>query len=168
MPSLDLLLQTVMGEHDKQLAQFNAMDTRAGIFLAFDGVLIALARPIPVEFQVPGIVLAAASAAFALWAFVPGAFTALNPARMRKYLTYQADDTRLVLHDTISAMIEHDGRVLAKKGSRQKIALALLLVAAVTLGAGLIFSATTTSGSTQQVNKGLRTPVGTPSPSASG
>src|SRR5262249_27592756 len=124
MPSLDLLLQTVMGERDKQLAQFNAMDTRAGIFLAFDGVLIALARPIPVEFQVPGIVLAAASAVFALWAFVPGSFTALKPAPMRKYLTYQAGETRLVLHDTISAMIELDGRVLARKGFRQRVALA--------------------------------------------
>jgi hypothetical protein len=60
MPSLDLLLQTVMAERDKQLAHFDALDTKAGVLLAFDGVLIAFQRPIRAEFQVPGTVLAAA------------------------------------------------------------------------------------------------------------
>ena len=66
LPSLDLLLQTITLERDKQLAHFDALDTKAGVLHAFDGMLITLARVIRVAFQRPGILLASASAFFAL------------------------------------------------------------------------------------------------------
>jgi hypothetical protein len=172
MPSLDLLLQTVMAERDKQLAHFDALDTKAGVLLAFDGVLLAFQRSIRAEFQVPGTVLAAASAGLALWAFWPRKFPALDPADLRKYLTYETEQTRLMLHDTIGVMITRGALVLGQKAFRLKLALVGLLLAAVTLGAGVVVSTHgTSSGRTHHVKQGPRTTGGTtPSatPSASG
>jgi hypothetical protein len=172
MPSLDLLLQTVMAERDKQLAHFDALDTKAGVLLAFDGVLIAFQRPMRAEFQVPGTVLAAASAGLALWAFWPRKFPTLDPPYLRKYLTYETEQTRLMLHDTIGKMITRGALVLGKKAFRLKLALVGLLLAAVTLGTGVVVSThATSSGRTHHVKQGPGTTRGTtPSaaPSASG
>ena len=168
MPSLDLLLQTVMAERDKQLAHFDALDTKAGVLLAFDGVLIAFQRSIRVEFQVAGIVLAAASAGFALWAFWPRKFPVLAPANLRKYLTYETEQTRLMLHDTIGEMITRGALLLEKKAHRLKLALVGLLLAAVTLGAGVVVGTHgTSSGRTHHVKQGSGTTGATPSPAPS-
>lgn len=172
MPSLDLLLQTVMAERDKQLAHFDALDTKAGVLLAFDGVLIAFQRSIRAEFQVPGIVLAAASASLALWAFWPRKFPVLDPVDLRKYLTYEPEQTRLMLHDTTGVMITRGALLLGKKAFRLKLALMALLLAAVTLGAGVVVGThATPSGRTHHVKQGPGTTGGTTpsaSPSASG
>jgi hypothetical protein len=170
MPSLDLLLQTVMAERDKQLAHFDALDTKAGVLLAFDGVLLAFQRSIRAEFQVPGTVLAAASAGLALWAFWPRKFPALDPVDLRKYLTYETEQTRLMLHDTIGEMITRGAVVLGKKALRLRLALVGLLLAAITLGAGVVVSTHATSSGRTNVKQEHGTTGGTtpsPSPSAS-
>jgi hypothetical protein len=146
MPSLDLLLQTLMLERDKQLAHFDALDTKAGVLLAFDGVLITLTRFIRLAFQWPGIGLASGSALFALLAFWPRKYPVLRPRELRKYLTFEAENTRLMLHDTIGEMITRGGRLLQVKARFLMVALILLLLAAITFGAGIIYSTSTTAG----------------------
>ena len=146
MPSLDLLLQTLMLERDKQLAHFDALDTKAGVLLAFDGVLITLTRFIRLAFQWPGIGLASGSALFALLAFQPRKYPVLRPRELRKYLTFEAENTRLMLHDTIGEMITRGGRLLEVKARFLTVALILLLLAAITFGAGIIYSTSTTAG----------------------
>lgn len=133
-----------MQERDRQLAHFDALDTKAGVLLAFDGVLIVVARGIPLAFLLPGIVVASASALLALAAFWPRSLPALNPATMRKYLTYAADETRLMLHDTTGEMVTRGVRVLQTKARNLKLALVLLLAAAITFGAGIISAANVT------------------------
>jgi len=175
MPSLDLLLQTIMLERDKQLAHFDALDTKAGVLLAFDGVLIALTRFIRLAVQWPEIGLAAASALFAVLTFWPREFPFLSPRDLRKYLTYETENTRLMLHDTIGVMITRGGRLLEAKARYLKVALVFLLLAAITFGAGIIYSTNTTAaGRTHRGKEGqvarataTATPCPCPSPSAS-
>lgn len=141
LPSLDLLLQMVMLERDKQLAHFDALDAKAGVLLAFDGVLIVVSRGIQLPFLLPGIAAASISGLLALTAFWPRDLPALNPATMRKYLTYGPDETRLMLHDTTGEMVTRGVQVLHAKARSLKLALMLLLFAAVIFGAGIIFTA---------------------------
>ena len=143
-PSLDLLLQVIMQERDKQLAHFDALDTKAGILLAFDGVLIVVSHSIRMDFLVPGIILASASAGFAMLSFWPRNYPVLNPAGLRKYLTYETEETRYKLHDATAEMVKRGSRVLEAKARSLKVALILLLVAAVTFGAGIAFSTNAT------------------------
>lgn len=58
LPSLDLLLELVQRERDKQLAHLDALDNKAGIVLGFAGLLITLAPDVPVGFQLVGCLLA--------------------------------------------------------------------------------------------------------------
>ena len=67
----------------------------------------------------------------------------LNPVGLRKYLTYETEVTRRKLHDAMAEMILRGGRVLDTKARNLKCALILLLVAALTFGAGIIVSANT-------------------------
>jgi hypothetical protein len=175
LPSLDLLLQAVMQERDRQLAHFDALDVKAGVLLAFDGVLIVVARGIRFAFLLPGVVATSASGVLALAAFWPRDLPALNPAAMRKYLTYPPEMTRLILHDTAGAMVTRGVRVLRAKARSLKLALILLLLAAMIFGGGLISSAQTLhAGRAQHARQEpgpLRvfpapTPVATRSPSA--
>jgi hypothetical protein len=173
MPSLDLLLHTLMLERDKQLAHFDALDTKAGVLLAFDGVLITLTRFIRLAFQWPGIGLASGSALFALLAFRPRKYPVLRPSELRKYLTFEAENTRLMLHDTIGDMITRGGQLLEVKARYLKVALVLLLLAAITFGAGIIYSTSTSSAGRAHLGKegpvasASATPSRSPSPSAS-
>jgi hypothetical protein len=92
-PSMDLLLQLAIREREKQLAHFDALDTKAGVLLAFDGVLVAVSHGIRVGFLVPGIIAAATSAAFAFAAAWPRKFAAIDPWDFRRFLTYDSDST---------------------------------------------------------------------------
>jgi hypothetical protein len=53
-PSLNVLPEFVQSERDKQLAHFDALDSKAGIVLAFSGLLITLAPDVPTAFRVLG------------------------------------------------------------------------------------------------------------------
>jgi hypothetical protein len=172
LPSLDLLLRVAMQERDKQLAHFDALDTKAGVLLAFDGVLIAVTRGIQLAFQLPGIALTSASAVLALAAFWPRKFPTLDPWVLRQFLTYETESTSLKLHDTIARSVTQGGRVLHIKARNFKLALMLLLLAAITFGAGSIV--TTGSAGTGRSQHGTQEPTREParpgvstSPSAS-
>lgn len=180
LPSLDLLLQVIMLERDKQFAHFDALDTKAGILLAFDGVLIVVSHGIRLAFLLPGVILASASAAFALVAFWPRDYPMLEPTSLGRYVTAEMETTRLLLHDMMGQMIQRAGQLLHAKARSLKLALVLLLLAAVTFGAGIIVSTiagSTNHGTQGQIRHGTspaptryRSTAGaaSPSPSASG
>jgi hypothetical protein len=157
-----------MQERDKQLAHFDALDTKAGVLVAFDGVLILVSHGIRWAFQLPGIVLAAASAAMALAAFWPRKFPTLDPWTLRQFLTYETESTGLKVHDTIARAVSQGRRALYLKARYLKLALILLLLAVVTLGAGIIV--TTYSANAGRTQHGTREPArtgATPAASAS-
>lgn len=166
LPSLNLLLQIAMQERDKQLSHFDALDTKAGVLLAFDGVLITVSRGIQFAFLLPGVVLTSVSAVLALAAFWPRKFPALDPWALRQFLTYETESTSLKLHDTIARSVNQGGRVLHVKARNLKLALMLLLLAAITFGAGTVV--TTNSASTGRIQHGTQEPTRQPtSPTAS-
>jgi hypothetical protein len=154
MPSLDLLLQFAVQERDKQIVHFDALDTKAGILLAFDGVLIALSHGIRLAFQLPGIAFAAASAVAALLAFWPRKYPVIEPMSLRQFLTYDLERTRLKLHDTIARTVMLGGEVLNVKIRNLKLALTLLVLAALTFGAGIVF--TTVNQNTGRGHHGIQ------------
>jgi hypothetical protein len=160
LPSLNLLLQVTMQERDKQLAHFDALDTKAGVLLAFDGVLIAVSRGIRFAFLLPGVILTSVSAVLALAAFWPRKFPALDPWVLRQFLTYETEDTGLKLHDTIARAVTQGGRLLHLKARNLKLALMLLLLAAITFGAGTVV--TTNSVSTGRIQHGTQEPTRQP------
>jgi hypothetical protein len=166
MPSLDLLLQTAIQERDKQIAHFDALDTKAGVLLAFDGVLIALSHGIRLAFQLPGIALAAASAVAALAAFWPRKYPVVEPMSLRQFLTYDLERTRLKLHDTIARTVMLGGEVLRVKIRNLKLALTLLVLAALTFGAGILF--TTISHNTERGHHGIQKSTSRPAPKSTG
>lgn len=171
LPSLNLLLQVAMQERDKQLAHFDALDTKAGVLLAFDGVLIAVSRGIQFSFLLPGVILTSASAVLALAAFWPRKFPALDPWVLRQFLTYEAENTSLKLHDTIARSVNQGGRVLHVKARNLKFALMLLLLAAITFGAGTVTTSSTSTGriqhGTQEPTRQPTGPTASPAPSRS-
>ncbi|MFF3597975.1 NUDIX domain-containing protein [Kitasatospora indigofera] len=146
LPSLDLLLQVVTKERDELRAHFESLDTKASIVLAFDGVLIPLAVNAEPGFRIASVSLNVISAVFALIAYWPRKFPVLHvDDALRNYLTWPADDTRLVLHDTTMLMIKQARPLLSDKGRNLKVALVVLFTAALVFGAGVLFAASSGS-----------------------
>ena len=134
------------------------------MLLAFDGVLIVVSRGVRLAFQLPGIVLSATSAVLALAAFWPRKFPTLDPAALRQFLTYETERTSLKLHDTIAKTVTQGGELLRIKARNLKLALLLLLLAAVTFGTGIIV--TTNSSNAGRTQHG--TQESTPGPARTG
>jgi hypothetical protein len=161
-PSMDLLLQVAMQERDKQLAHFDALDTKAGVLLAFDGVLIVVAHGIEIQFLVPGIILAAASAVASAVVAWPRKYAALDPWGFRPFLTYDAQSTGLRVHDTTAMTVRLGWKVLRRKALLLKLAMVLLFAAVLVLGAGTAYTAASAnSGGTHHgVQRHVRPPAG--------
>jgi hypothetical protein len=158
----------MMQERDKQLAHFDGLDAKAGILLAFNGVLIVVSHGIRLAFLLPGITLASASAGFALFSFWPRDYPVLDPVGLRKYLTYEPEETQRKLHDATAEMIKRGSRVLDAKARNLKCALVLLFAAALTFGAGIVVTANTThAGRVHHGRQGQIRSRNSPSPSTS-
>lgn len=164
LPSLDTLSATLMSEREKQLTHFESLDTKAGILLAFDGVLITLTRDITLAFQIPSVVLALASAVLALVAFWPRDYPVFEPTALRKYMTYPDDQTRLKLHDVMERMVAEGAGLLKRKARNLKPALILLALAAITFGAGIVI--TNATGEVSDASPGSGPRAVTPTPAA--
>jgi len=141
LPSLELLLELVQHERDKQLAHLDALDNKAGIVLGFGGLLIALAPELPVAFQVSGVIAATASSAFALAAFWPRRFPMLEPSALRDYLRAEESFTRLTVHDTFEDFVNEGSDMLHAKGRRVGFALSALVLAATAMALGIVIDA---------------------------
>lgn len=141
LPSLDLLLDLVQAERGKQLAHFDALDNKAGIVLAFSGLLITLAPDVPTAFRVLGVTAAVASAALSLAAFWPRRFPVLEPTPLRRYLRAEEGFTRLTVLDTLEGFVNESSVLLHEKGRRLGWALRALTVAAALFAAGIVADA---------------------------
>lgn len=141
LPSLEILLELVQSERDKQLAHFDALDNKAGIVLAFSGLLITLAPDVPAVFRVIGVLVASGSAALSLWAFWPRRFPVLEPSPLRKYLRAEEGFTRLTVLDTLEDFVNEASLVLQGKGRRLGWALSALVVAAGFFAVGIVVGA---------------------------
>jgi hypothetical protein len=141
LPSLNLLLELVQSERDKQLAHFDALDNKAGIVLAFSGLLITLAPDVSTAFRILGVVAAVVSAALSLSAFWPRRFPVLEPSPLRRYLRAEEGFTRLTVLDTLEDFVNESSVLLREKGRRLGWALRALTVAAAFFAAGIVADA---------------------------
>lgn len=139
--SLNLLLDLVQRERDKQLAHLEALDNKAGIALGFAGLLIALAPEVAVGFQLVGVLAGAASIGFALASFWPRQFPVLEPSALRRYLRAEEPFTRLTVHDTLEDFVNETSDILQSKGRRLRSALVSLAAAATALALGIVVEA---------------------------
>jgi hypothetical protein len=141
LSSLDLLLELVQAERDKQLGHFDALDGKAGLVLGFAGLLVTLAPEAPTIFRVGGVLAAVVSAAFALWSFWPRRFPVLEPTALRRYLGAEAAFTRLTVLDTLEGFVNEGSDILAGKSRRLKHAMLALAAASALLAAGIVVEA---------------------------
>lgn len=141
LPSLDLLVELVQTERDKQLVHFDALDNKAGIVLAFAGLLITLAPDAPATFRILALLAAAGSAGMAVAAFWPRRFPVLEPSPLRAYLRADLGFTKLTVHDTLEEFVNEGSMVLQQKGRRLRVALGALALAAGSLAAGMVIEA---------------------------
>jgi hypothetical protein len=141
LPSLDLLLELVQAERDKQLGHFDALDNKAGIILGFAGLLITLAPDAAPLLRIGGVLAAVAAAAFALLAFWPRRFPVLEPSALRRYLGADARFTRLTVLDSLEEFVNEGSAVLAEKGRRVRLALIALALAGVLFAVGIVVNA---------------------------
>lgn len=138
LPSLHLLLEVVEAERDKQLSHFDAVDNKAGMVLAFSGLLITLTPDVAPAFGIFGVASAAASALASLTAFWPRHFPVLEPSSLRTYLRAEEGFTRLTLLDTLVEFVNEGSDLLEEKSRRLTWALDLLATAAATFAAGIV------------------------------
>jgi hypothetical protein len=138
LPSLNLLLDLVQSERDKQRAHFDSLDGKAGIILGFTGLIITLAPELPIGYVILVVLAALATAGLALAAFFPRKYPILEVGTMREYLTAQESDAKSTLHDTLAGMVVEGGKTLQRKGEWLTAAFIALGVTAAILGIGVV------------------------------
>lgn len=141
LPSLELLLDLVQREREKQLAHLDALDGKAGVVLGFAGLLITLTPAVPVAFRLVGVAAGSASVAFALASFWPRRFPVLEPSALRRYLRAEESFTQLTVHDTFEDFVNEGSDILHAKGQRLGLALSALSLAATTIALGIVVDA---------------------------
>jgi hypothetical protein len=125
---------------ERQLQHFEGLDTKAGVILGFDGVLIALARDTPVVPRLIGVALTALSAVLAVVTFRPRKFPTLDPLALRRYLGADPDRTRLVLYEATTDMIVEASQLLQAKARTLRWSLWALLAAVLAFGAAVLLA----------------------------
>lgn len=141
LPSLEIISQQVRQGYDEQLSHADALDSKAGIVLGFSGVLIALAVD---EVSSGGLLAwgglsAAASAVMALLAFLPRPFVGMSLKALRnKYLTHQAEHTKLRVLDTMISHAERNSDRIKWKAGLLRGAFGFLSLAVVLLAIGAV------------------------------
>ncbi len=133
MPSLDLVLDRLDDERDRQLTHFEGQDTKAGVLLGFSGVLVALRPTGQSALVLTGVVLSAFAAVAALTVLWPRRFPAQDGPRLRRYLAADERLTKLTLVDSSLAMLTQAAWLLERKARALKIGFVLLLMSVVSL-----------------------------------
>lgn len=126
-PSLDVIRAELDLRLAEQERRGTAFDTRAGLILAFGGVLIGLSAQHPSALQLLGQVAAAAAAGVAGWSLWPRVSGAVGPRALRnRYLTTPPEATKLALLDTRIFLYEQDEQRLESKVTRLRYAVWIL------------------------------------------
>ena len=136
--SLEVVREEVRAERAGQLANFEAIDTKAGILLGFAGALVALSREGSSLVLQLGRGLGVLSGFLSLWTFWPRRFwtTDLRPLR-DKYLAAEPAFSRLRLVDTHIEMAERMAEVIRGKAMTLRLAMVSLAVAVLLVAVGL-------------------------------
>jgi hypothetical protein len=130
LPSLDLIHDSFERERDRDLAHFDALDTKAGVVMGFAGVLVTIG-PRDTAVAVVATAIGVAAAVAGLSAFWPGRFPALEPQHLRSYLSAEERITRLVVVDTYGELLRQGRDLIRSKALRLKAAMLMLAVASV-------------------------------------
>jgi len=117
--SLDVVRDEARAERAGQVANFDSIDTKAGILLGFAGALVALSREGSSLALQLGRGLGVLSGFLSLWTFWPRRFwsTDLRPLR-DKYLAAEPAFSKLRLLDTHIEMAERVAEVIRRKAIR--------------------------------------------------
>ena len=126
-PSLDVIRTELDIRLTEQERRGGAFDNRAGLVLAFGGVLIGLSPESPTVWHILGQVAAAIAAAIAGSALWPRVSGSVGPRQLRaNYLMHDPEHTKLRLLDTRIWLYERDEERLETKVARLKIAVLVL------------------------------------------
>jgi hypothetical protein len=136
--SLEVIQSEVRAERTGQLANFDSIDTKAGILLGFAGALVALSRGSSVWPITIGRGLGALSGFLSLWTFWPRRFwnTDLRPFR-DKYLAAEPAFSNLKLLDTHIEMAERMAEIIRRKATTLRLAMVALALAVLLTAVGL-------------------------------
>ncbi|MFJ9396312.1 hypothetical protein ACIRQT_15710 [Streptomyces californicus] len=138
LPSLQIVYDLASHSRDEMRANFEAADTKAGIILAFNGILIPLSKDIDNPYKGVGVALCVISAILAFFAYWPRKFPILDPDALRNHLTYEEEDARLKLGDTMLSMAKQSAGLISRKAKVLKMSLSLLIVAIMVFGVGVV------------------------------
>jgi len=129
LPSLELIHTSFERERDRDLAHFDALDTKAGVVVGAAGILVTI-QPGTGWVSALGAVLGVSAALVGLTAFWPGRFPTLEPSRLRSYLTAEERITTLALVDVYLELLDTGRDLIRTKALRLKAAMVLLAVSA--------------------------------------
>jgi hypothetical protein len=126
---LELIHASFERERDRDLAHFDALDTKAGVIVGFAGVLVTIQRGTG-WIATLGALVGVGAAFTGLAAFLAGRFPTLEPSHLRSYLTSEERITTLALVDTYLDLLEAGRDLIRTKALRLKFAVILLAVSA--------------------------------------
>lgn len=136
--SLEVIQSEVRAERTGQLANFDSIDTKAGILLGFAGALVALSQESSMWPVVVGRGLGALSGFLSLWTFWPRKFWSTDLRRFRdKYLAPEPAFSNLKLLDTHIEMAERTAEIIRRKAVSLRLAMVALASAVLLTAVGL-------------------------------
>jgi len=133
--SVEVLLDVLLEERAVRLGSVESLDTKAGILLGFDAVIVAYAATLgPLWERLVLILLALLSAGLALWALGVRRYPMFDGQATRdSYITRSAPEVRRVLLDTLV------GAHLPSIEGKIKTKAICTVVSTFTLGAAVVF-----------------------------
>lgn len=143
-PSLRILLERVVSERETMNAHAESLDAKAGVILGFAGVLVALGATAQATIATDGIfqaglVFAAIAAGLAAWVVLPRRYPVLEVFPLRQELLMASEsETQLQLLDTQIQMITEVSKLVRSKGSRIRLSVISLAIAAVLVVIGTL------------------------------
>lgn len=142
LASLDELAHLGARELQRQMDHFDALDSKAGLVLAFAAVLVGLTPPVHAFARGTGAALAAAAAVLALLAMWPRRLEVLDLYTVRKEaLDRPALQTRRLLLETRVAAWQRNQALLRVKAGRLRVGFALVVIAAASYAGGILAAA---------------------------
>lgn len=100
LPSNRLIFDIARSTREEMRTHFEAADTKAGIILAFNGILIPLAKDIEGPSRTIGVALSGISAIVAFAAYWPKNFPIPDTVELRNYLTWPEYQAYVEIGDT--------------------------------------------------------------------
>lgn len=137
--AMELLIQELRLQRDAQLRHFEALDTRAGIVLAFAGA-IATFSPLGGLYGLTGRALAIVAALFSLASFIPRGFPVLSVDALLRARPADGSVGADHLLRWLAWSTERSGRVLRTKSKALSYAVVSIGSATVVLGGAIIIA----------------------------